>query len=208
MLTSPIVIDASVLLATFIDEPWSADARRWLRSLAEGGRTPKAPTLVHYEVGNRIGREVSDRRKARAALRRLLRRVQTQPVPASEPLRLMPRLTYHDAAYVALASGADAALATFDDRMAATARSRKRPVWDWSSMRAALDPRFSTFLASTAPELKTTLQSCRRITPAGVDSSTALGLLAATEMRLVRPSVLAEIDKAFGAFLAHVAQAA
>jgi predicted nucleic acid-binding protein len=109
-----IVVDASVMVALYVEEPLSAPARAALLRAREAGDQLHAPDLLLVECANafwkRVGRGELDRDSAMAAVRALsnLEDLHHHPldghlVPSALSLAIAHSLTAYDAAYAALA---------------------------------------------------------------------------------------------------------
>jgi predicted nucleic acid-binding protein len=109
-----IVVDASVMVALYIEEPLSTAARAALLRAREGGDQLHAPDLLLVECANafwkRVGRKELDRASAMTAISSLssLEELDRHPldrqlVPAALSLAITHSLTAYDAAYAALA---------------------------------------------------------------------------------------------------------
>jgi predicted nucleic acid-binding protein len=109
-----IVVDASVMVALYLEEPLSAPARASLLRAREAGDELHAPDLLLVECANafwkRVGRGELDRDSAMTAIGALssLDDLERHPldghlVPSALSLAIAHSLTAYDAAYVALA---------------------------------------------------------------------------------------------------------
>jgi len=109
-----IVVDASVMVALYIEEPLSTPARAALLRAREEGDQLHAPDLILVECANafwkRVGRKELDRPSAMTAIGSLsnLEALDRHPldrqlVPSALSLALAHSLTAYDAAYAALA---------------------------------------------------------------------------------------------------------
>jgi predicted nucleic acid-binding protein len=109
-----IVVDASVVVALYVEEPLSAPARAALLRTREAGDELHAPDLLLIECANafwkRVGRGELDRASAMEAIGALssledLDRhpMDAQLIPAALSLAITHSLTAYDAAYAALA---------------------------------------------------------------------------------------------------------
>ncbi len=114
-----LVVDASCLAKRLLNEPGSTGFRAWYHEEVQDGTAVLAPTLLEYELGNVIQREL---REEAADLRErtlvdTLRRVRLVQPPMGRAFEIAGDLTYYDAAYVALALEEDAVLVTGDTVM-------------------------------------------------------------------------------------------
>jgi len=109
-----IVVDASVMVALYVEEPLSAPARAALLRAREAGDDLHAPDLLLIECANafwkRVGRGELDRDSAMTAITELssLEDLDCHPldgqlVPPALSLAIAHSLTAYDAAYAALA---------------------------------------------------------------------------------------------------------
>ena len=109
-----IVVDASVMVALYVEEPLSAPARAALLRSREAGDDLHAPDLLLIECANafwkRVGRGELDRDSAMIAVAELssLEDLECHPldgqlVPPALSLAIAHSLTAYDAAYAALA---------------------------------------------------------------------------------------------------------
>lgn len=109
-----IVVDASVMVALYVNEPLSAAARTALLRSREAGDDLHAPDLLLIEFANalwkRVGRGELDRDSAMTAINAVssledLDRhpLDAQLVPPALSLAMAHSLTAYDAAYAALA---------------------------------------------------------------------------------------------------------
>ncbi len=109
-----IVIDASVVVALYVEEPFSAAARATLARSRDQGADLHAPDLLLIECANalwkRVRRDELDRDAAMTAVGELsrLEELELHPmderlVPPALSLAIAHSLTAYDAAYAALA---------------------------------------------------------------------------------------------------------
>jgi predicted nucleic acid-binding protein len=109
-----IVIDASVVAALYVEEPFSVAARETLARSREEGADLHAPDLLLIECANalwkRVRRDELDREAAMAAIGELSRLEDLELHPMDErlappalSLAIAHELTAYDAAYAALA---------------------------------------------------------------------------------------------------------
>lgn len=109
-----IVVDASVMAALYLDEPFSGPAREALLHSQESGDDLHAPDLLLIECANalwkRVGRGELDRESAMTAINAVstfenLERhpLDEQLVPPALSLAIAHSLTAYDATYAALA---------------------------------------------------------------------------------------------------------
>lgn len=109
-----IVVDASVMVALYIEEPLSAPARSTLLRAREAGDDLHAPDLILVECANafwkRVGRGELDRASAMDAIAALsslgdldYHPMDAQLTPPALSLAITHSLTAYDAAYAALA---------------------------------------------------------------------------------------------------------
>lgn len=136
----PVVFDASVAAAwCFGDERGSSAAQRIVREAFD--RSGLVPSIFWYEIRNvLVTRERrdgggSEGDRAAAFLERLarldLKEVASRDTAAVLALARRYRLTIYDAAYLDLAIGRGARLATFDRRMAEAAAAEGLDVAGW-----------------------------------------------------------------------------
>jgi predicted nucleic acid-binding protein len=128
-----IVVDASVIVAMFLDESESLGDDDTFETLAE--EQLLVPAHWHAEVGNAF---VTNVRRGRLPAARLTYamtnlaalNVTTQPAPRTEEIEAIvvsavkSRLTYYDELYVRLAESSKSQLFSFDEAMRAAARQR------------------------------------------------------------------------------------
>lgn len=109
-----IVVDASVMVALYVEEPLSAPARAALLRAREAGDQLHSPDLLLVECANafwkRVGRGELDRDSAMAAISALsnLENLDRHPldvhlIPPALSLAVAHSLTAYDATYAALA---------------------------------------------------------------------------------------------------------
>jgi predicted nucleic acid-binding protein len=133
-----IVVDASVIVALYVDEPSSAPARAALRHSMEAGDELHAPDLLLVECANalwkRVGRGDLEREAAMAAIGALstLEDLNRHPlderlVPPALSLALAHSLTAYDAVYAALAVQLGGTVITVDSRFAERAATAGLP---------------------------------------------------------------------------------
>ncbi len=120
------VVDASVLAAIAFDEPRAAEAQ----SLLEGADL-YAPTLLLYEMASVARKKFLLQPDAGEAIFQdladaLAIRAEWVPVDLVQTLAMALELglTTYDAAYLYVARALDAPLVTFDERLAAAARTQ------------------------------------------------------------------------------------
>lgn len=134
---SDFVLDASVALGWLVDQPSSAYAMR-VQRLMVGGSRPVVPVHWHLEIANALlvaeRRKILQRKTAEllSDIASLLPFIETDGFPDEigtlVGIGQRQRLTAYDAAYVALASRRNMALATQDAAMITAARSLKIPI--------------------------------------------------------------------------------
>lgn len=119
-----VVVDASVVLKWFVQEPWSDQARALLRAYEQGHLRISAPFLLDFEVANvlRYKREfgAQDVQRALTSLRALqVDQYGLDEGVATGTIQLAYEygLTVYDAAYLAGARTLDCALWTADDHL-------------------------------------------------------------------------------------------
>lgn len=136
---SIIVVDASVMVALYVDEPLSAPARAALLRCCEASDDLHAPDLLLVECANALWKRVRsgelDRDSAMAAIGDLsdfedLDRypLDAQLVPPALSLAIAHSLTAYDAAYAALALHLGGKVITGDNRFAERASQAGLPV--------------------------------------------------------------------------------
>ncbi|MDP3605200.1 MAG: type II toxin-antitoxin system VapC family toxin [Polaromonas sp.] len=118
----PLVVDCSCLAGLVFGENWKEQARHQL-----DGRTLHAPHLLHAEIASvavkklrRGDAHASEGLAAAAAMEIELHPIDT---PAVADLAMRYGLSAYDAAYLWLAADLKCPLATFDDKLAAAART-------------------------------------------------------------------------------------
>ena len=134
-----IVVDASVMVALYVDEPLSVPARAALLRSREAGDDLHAPDLLLAECANafrkRVGRGELDRGAAMTAIAELSRLddldchpLDGQLVPPALSLALAHALTAYDAAYAALAVQLGGTVISGDGRFVERASRAGLPV--------------------------------------------------------------------------------
>ncbi|HEY8816601.1 MAG TPA: type II toxin-antitoxin system VapC family toxin [Candidatus Dormibacteraeota bacterium] len=134
-----IVVDASVMVALYIEEPLSVPARAALLRSREAGDDLHAPDLLLIECANafwkRVGRGELDRDSAMAAITALstLEDLDQHPldgklVPPALSLAIAHSLTAYDAAYAALAVQLGGTVLSGDGRFVERASQAGLPV--------------------------------------------------------------------------------
>jgi predicted nucleic acid-binding protein len=134
-----VIVDASVMVALYVDEPLSASAQAALLRAREAGDDLHAPDLLLIESANalwkRVGRDELDRDSAMTAISELatLKDLQRHPldgrlVPPALSLAIAHSLTAYDAAYAALAVQLGGTVISGDDRFVKRARRAGLPV--------------------------------------------------------------------------------
>ena len=134
-----VVVDASVIVALYIDEPLSPAARAALVRSRDAGDELHAPDLLLIECANafwkRVGRGELDRDSAMAAIGDLssLADLSRHPmdarlVPPALSLAIAHSLTAYDAAYAALAVQLGGSVLTGDRRFVERASRAGLPV--------------------------------------------------------------------------------
>jgi predicted nucleic acid-binding protein len=134
-----IVVDASVMVALYIEEPLSAPARAALLRSREAGDDLHAPDLLLIECANafwkRVGRGELDRDSAMTAITALsmLEDLDRHPldgklVPPALSLAIAHSLTAYDAAYAALAVQLGGTVLSGDGRFVERASQAGLPV--------------------------------------------------------------------------------
>ncbi len=134
-----IVVDASVMVALYVDEPLSGAARAALIRSREAGDDLHAPDLLLIECANalwkRVRRDELDRDSAMTAIRELsmLEDLDRHPlderlVPPALSLAIAHSLTAYDAAYVALAVRLSGIVLSGDNRLVERAAQAGLPV--------------------------------------------------------------------------------
>jgi predicted nucleic acid-binding protein len=115
-----IVLDASVGIRILLeDQPGHADAREAFAAALERGHRIVAPALYQYEVGNVLSR-AHGKAERRAAMLDAAHAIVDVAHPAPQAfhralaIAAEGKLTFYDAAYLALAEGRDAILWTED----------------------------------------------------------------------------------------------
>lgn len=134
-----IVVDASVMVALYVDEPLSTSARAALLRSREAGDDLHAPDLLLVECANalwkRVGRGELDRDSAMAAINALsiLEDLDRHPldeqlVPPALSLAMAHSLTAYDAVYAALAVQLGGTVISGDNRFVERASRAGLPV--------------------------------------------------------------------------------
>jgi predicted nucleic acid-binding protein len=134
-----VVVDASVMVALYVDEPLSAPARAALLRSREAGDDLHAPDLLLIECANalwkRVDRGELDRDSAMAAIAALstLEDLDRHPlderlVPPALSLAIAHSLTTYDAAYAALAVQLGGKVISADSRFVERASRAGLPV--------------------------------------------------------------------------------
>ena len=122
LLRPALVVDCSCLAGFVFEEEWKEQARQTM-----DGRTLHAPHLLHSEIANvavkklRRGESHASEGLSQAAQME----IELHPIdaPAVAALAMQYQLSAYDAAYLWLAAQLKAPLATFDDKLAAAART-------------------------------------------------------------------------------------
>lgn len=136
-----IVVDASVMVALYVDEPLSSSAHAALLRSQEAGDDLHAPDLLLIECANafwkRVGRKELDRDSAMAAIDAVsklenldLHPLDEQLVPPALSLAVAHSLTAYDAAYAALAVQLGGTVISGDSRFIKRAFQAGLPVTD------------------------------------------------------------------------------
>jgi len=134
-----IVVDASVIVALYVDEPLSGPARAALLHSREAGDDFHAPDLLLIECANalwkRVGRGELDRDSAMSAIGAVsaLEDLERHPldeqlVPPALSLAIAHSLTAYDAAYAALAVQLGGTVISGDSRFVERASQAGLPV--------------------------------------------------------------------------------
>jgi predicted nucleic acid-binding protein len=134
-----IVVDASVMVALYVEEPLSEPARAALLRSREAGDDLHAPDLLLIECANalwkRVGRGEFDRDSAMTAIAELskLEDLDRHPlderlVPPALSLAIAHSLTAYDAAYAALAVQLGGTVLSGDNRFVERASQAGLPV--------------------------------------------------------------------------------
>lgn len=136
---APVVVDASVMVALYVDEPLSAPARAALLGARKAGDDLHAPDLLLIECANafwkRVGRAELDRDSAITAITEIsmLEDLEGHPldrqlVPPALSLAIAHSLTAYDAAYAALAVQLGGTVISGDTRFVERASKAGLPV--------------------------------------------------------------------------------
>lgn len=134
-----IVVDASVMVALYLEEPLSVPARAALLRSQEAGDDLHAPDLLLVECANafwmRVSRDELDRDSAITAITALSRLedldrhpMDGQLVPPALSLAIAHSLTTYDAAYIALAVQLGGTVLSGDGRLVERASQAGLPV--------------------------------------------------------------------------------
>jgi len=117
------VTDASVILKWVIgdeNEPDQMKAMQLLSAWAAGSVTISAPILWQYEVGNFLGRELPEEAEAKMAL---LLNLKVRDIELTDNIYRLCfawmkkyKVTFYDAAYLAIAYDIQATLVTADEK--------------------------------------------------------------------------------------------
>ena len=134
-----LVLDASVLVKWFRrqGEPHVEEALALRSAFEEGRLLLLAPPLLHLELINLAGRRWQWAEEPLTALARLLKQLGLQLVePELERVAIWTArgLTAYDAAYVAVAETAGAALITADQLVLSTATEVAQPLTSWGQL--------------------------------------------------------------------------
>jgi predicted nucleic acid-binding protein len=141
-----IVVDASVIVALYLDEPLSAPAREALLRVRDSDDDLHAPDLILVECANafwkRVGRGELDRDSAMTAISSVstLEGLERHPldehlVPPALSLAITHSLTAYDAAYAALAVQLGGTVISGDKRFVDRASQAGLPVTSVTSGR-------------------------------------------------------------------------
>jgi len=136
---APVIVDASVMVALYVDEPLSAPARAALLHARKAGDDLHAPDLLLIECANalwkRVGRDELDRDSAITAISEIsmLEDLDCHPldgqlVPPALSLAIAHSLTAYDAAYAALAVQLGGTVISGDSRFVERASQAGLPV--------------------------------------------------------------------------------
>lgn len=120
----PFVMDASAAAKLFLNEPATPHFRAWYVQVSLQTEGLLAPSLLRYELGQILVRE--DRRdaaKRRDVLDQATAGLVFDDRTASAAFDHAPPLSFYDAAYLALALDAKAALVTYDRELLAAAKA-------------------------------------------------------------------------------------
>lgn len=134
-----IVVDASVMVALYVEEPLSTPARSALLRAREAGDDLHAPDLILIECANafwkRVGRGELDRDSAMTAIGALAsledldcHPLDAQLAPPALSLAIAHSLTAYDAAYAALAVQLGGTVISGDKRFVERASEAGLPV--------------------------------------------------------------------------------
>ena len=141
-----IIVDASVMVALYLDEPLSTPAREALLRARDSDNDLHAPDLLLIECANalwkRVGRGELDRGSAMTAINALstLEDIERHPldeslVPPALALAIAHSLTAYDAAYAALAVQLGGTVISGDKRFVDRASEAGLPVREVTSER-------------------------------------------------------------------------
>ena len=135
----PVVLDASVIAALYVEEPLSEAAQAVLFEARVNGTELHAPDLLLVECANalwkRVRRDELSAGSAMAAINDLARLadlrihpIDARLIPPALSLAMAHGLTAYDAVYVALAVAIGGTVVSGDQRLVAKARERGLPV--------------------------------------------------------------------------------
>ncbi len=139
-----LVIDTSVAVKWFFDEPHTPEALRVLAACRAGSRRPLAPDLIYPEFGNAVWKRVIQRQLAAedgaviiAAFGELPLEIvaSAATLPTAYQLAIAHRRTVYDATFLALSVLLDAEMVTADEALYNVARAqlpRVRWIGEWS----------------------------------------------------------------------------
>ena len=116
------VVDASAWPLLVLDQAHAEAFRAWRKAALLRHDRLLAPTLMPYEVGNVLLRELDRPGERDPALAAILFSVDLQQPDLSVAFAAADGLSFYDAAYLALAKTTRAALVTYDRRLAAGAK--------------------------------------------------------------------------------------
>lgn len=120
------VVDASVAVKWYFNEPGSAAALRFLSEAEASDIQLAAPDLLFYEVGSVIHRRTKASQISRSEAIAFVHSLRQAPIHVVEPSVLLDGAmlaaqaigaAFYDATYLVLARGLDAQVVTADDRL-------------------------------------------------------------------------------------------
>ena len=121
-----IVIDSSVVIKWFFDEPYCAEARRILQAFRKGTVTLLAPDLIYAELGNVVWKKHRFQGVAAADAQQVVEELQQLPLIVTSSADLLAdayrlavaqQRTVYDALYLALSLREHAPFVSADQKL-------------------------------------------------------------------------------------------